>query len=102
MAASVACLVQDAGLRRIDHVVLSADTDRLRAGEAMFVVQGSPDDPAHERAQMPTSVAVSTSVSASMQKLDQSGNEARRHVNERSELVARQDLAQEPLQRSIS
>lgn len=36
-----------------------------------------------------------------MQKLDQSGNEARRHVNERSELTARQDLAQEPVQRSI-
>ncbi len=102
MAASVACLAQDAGLRRIDHVVLSADTDRHRAGETVFVVQGSPDDPAHQRAQMPISVAVSTSVSASMQKLDQSGNEARRHVNERSELMARQDLAQEPLQRSIS
>lgn len=71
MSASLACLARENGLERIDHVVLSRQTEAVRQGENVFVVQGRLDDPAHLRAQMKTDVALATPVSESLQRLDQ-------------------------------
>lgn len=58
MAASAALLAGQSGLDRIDHVVLSAGNERVRAGENLIVVQGGLNDPAHKSAHMKTSDAL--------------------------------------------
>lgn len=68
MSASLACLAQENGLTRIDHVVLSQQAGRH--GENVFVVQGKVDDPAHLVAHMKTSTATQTPVAESLQRLD--------------------------------
>jgi len=46
------------------------------AGHTLFVVQGEPSDPAHQRAAMPTELAAQTSVEESMQQFDAVSREA--------------------------
>lgn len=60
MTASLLALAKDHGLSRVDHVVFSAQTERVGAGENVFVVQGALDDPAHTRAHMKTEDAART------------------------------------------
>lgn len=69
MAASAACLAQDSGLSRVDHVLLSNATETKRQGETFFVVQGDPANPAHRRAHMPTEQALNAPLEASLQRL---------------------------------
>lgn len=70
LTASLLALSKEAGLSRVDHVVFSARTDRVAAGENVFVVQGRLDDPAHVRAHMKTEEATRTPESASFAKLE--------------------------------
>ena len=70
LTASLLALSKEAGLTRVDHVVFSARTDRVAAGENVFVVQGRLDDPAHVRAHMKTEEATRTPESASFAKLE--------------------------------
>jgi len=69
MAASAACLAQDKGLARVDHVFLSNATGTRRQGETFFVVEGDPANPAHRRAHMPTEKALNAPLEASLQRL---------------------------------
>ncbi|WP_460759609.1 XVIPCD domain-containing protein [Lysobacter fragariae] len=71
MSASLACLASENGLTRIDHVVLSRQTDAVRQGENVFVVQGRLEDPAHLVAHMKTNTAMQTPVQESVQRLYQ-------------------------------
>ncbi|WP_228116756.1 XVIPCD domain-containing protein [Xanthomonas citri] len=69
MTASLLALAKEEGLSRVDHVVLNTPTSNLGGGEKVFVVQGALDDPAHQRAHMPTVDAVQTPESQSFDRL---------------------------------
>lgn len=71
MIASLARLARESGLERVDHVVLSSQTEHLRQSENVFVVQGRLDDPAHLRAHLQTQQAVETPVQDSLQRLQE-------------------------------
>ncbi|MDL5366570.1 hypothetical protein QSH18_13260 [Xanthomonas sp. NCPPB 2654] len=81
LAASAAYLAKENGLSRIDHVVLSEDSRKVRAGENLFVVQGALNDPAHLRAHMPTEDALSKPVEQSLAQL-QSLSEAQHQTKD--------------------
>ena len=66
MTASLACLAKENGLERIDHVLLSVQGNRLRAGENVFVVQGELTDPAKRLAYMKTQDAIAAPIDQSM------------------------------------
>ena len=76
MTASLLVLAKDNDLDRVDHVLLSNATADRPAGHTLFVVQGEPSDPAHQRAAMPTELAAQTSVEESMQQFDAVSREA--------------------------
>ena len=69
MAGSLACLAKQNGFDRIDHAMLSIQSEQTLAGERVFIVQGDPADPAKRRAHMSTQEAVSTPVEKSMTQL---------------------------------
>ncbi|MDT3485035.1 XVIPCD domain-containing protein [Stenotrophomonas maltophilia] len=83
LAASSTCLAREAGLTRIDHVVLGASPSQDGRAETLFVVQGDPSDPAHLRAQMPAAQAFATPVDTSLAQL-QTMNDAHRQTDARS------------------
>ncbi|MCC7634397.1 hypothetical protein IEN52_09645 [Stenotrophomonas rhizophila] len=68
MTASLLVLAKGNGLDRVDHVVLSNATADKPAGHNVFVVQGELNNPAHQRAHMPTEQAAQTPVEASLQR----------------------------------
>ncbi|HAL22016.1 MAG TPA: toxin [Stenotrophomonas sp.] len=76
MTASLLVLAKDNDLERVDHVLLSNATADKPAGHTLFVVQGDPSDPAHQRAATPTELAAQTSVEDSMQQFDAVSREA--------------------------
>ncbi|OBU53750.1 XVIPCD domain-containing protein [Stenotrophomonas maltophilia] len=76
MTASLLVLAKDNDLDRVDHVLLSNATADKPAGHTLFVVQGEPSNPAHQRAAMPTEQAAQTSVEESMQQFDVVSREA--------------------------
>lgn len=76
ITASLLVLAKDNDLDRVDHVLLSNATADKPAGHTLFVVQGEPSDPAHQRAAMPTELAAQTSVEESMQQFDAVSREA--------------------------
>ncbi len=78
LTASLTALAVENRLERADHVVLSQATPEGPAGRNVFVVQGDLHDPAHQRAVMPTELAVQTPVEQSLQRLDQAGQEQQR------------------------
>ena len=80
MTASLLVLAKDNGLDRVDHVLLSNATPDKGAGHSLFVVQGEPSDPAHQRAAMPTALAAQTSVEESMQQFDAVSREAQQRA----------------------
>lgn len=80
MTASLLVLAKDNDLDRVDHVLLSNATADKPAGHTLFVVQGEPSDPAHQRAAMPTELAAQTSVEASMQQFDAVSREAQQRA----------------------
>ncbi|TAA10956.1 hemolysin [Pseudoxanthomonas winnipegensis] len=75
LVASAMTLARQHHLERVDHVLLSAQTQDSPAGRNVFVVQGNLGDPAHLRAHMPTDVAVRTPVEQSLQQLRIAGEE---------------------------
>lgn len=70
LTASLLTLSKEAGLTRVDHVVFSARTDRVAAGENVFVVQGRLDDPVYVRTHMKTEKATRIPESASFAKVE--------------------------------
>lgn len=94
MAASVACLAKQNGLACIDDVVLSQATAGKGAGETVFVVQGTLDDPAHLRAHMPTQAAVTAPAETSLQELARLEVVSQQaSIREQAESVAREQAA---------
>ncbi|MEA9577255.1 XVIPCD domain-containing protein [Xanthomonas campestris] len=69
MTASLLALAKEEGLSRVDHVALNNPTPQLAGGEKVFVVQGALNDPAHQRAHMPTIEAVQTPETQSFDRL---------------------------------
>lgn len=59
VAHHLAALARQNGLDRVDHVVLGVQTDRLRAGENIFVVQGGLHDAGNRIAHMRSADAMS-------------------------------------------
>lgn len=57
ISASLLATAKEAGLHRVDHVLLSKQTDALPAAHYLFVVQGDPANPASVRAHIQTSEA---------------------------------------------
>jgi len=80
MTASLLVLAKDNDLDRGDHVLLSNAAPDKAAGHSLFVVQGEPSDPAHQRAAMPTALAAQTSVEESMQQFDAVSREAQQRA----------------------
>lgn len=76
MTASLLVLAKDNDLDRVDHVLVSNATHQHPAGHTLFVVQGEPSNPAHQRAAMPTELAAQTSVEESLQQFDSVSREA--------------------------
>ncbi|WP_164137729.1 XVIPCD domain-containing protein [Stenotrophomonas maltophilia] len=76
MTASLLVLAKDNDLERVDHVLVSNATHESPAGHTLFVVQGEPSNPAHQRAAMPTELAAQTSVEESLQQFDAVSREA--------------------------
>lgn len=69
MAGSLACLAKQNGFERIDHALLSIQSEQTRAGEKVFIVQGDPSDPAKRRAHMQTQDAIVVPVEESLKRL---------------------------------
>ena len=69
MSASLALLAHARGLTRIDHVVLSAQTDGLAKGAHVFVIQGGLDDPARRVGHMRTHDAVAAPLDDTLARL---------------------------------
>lgn len=69
MAASLTTLAASNGLEQVDHVLLSVQGTEARPGQTVFVVQGALNDPAHQRAHMPTDQAIATPSEQSFQQL---------------------------------
>lgn len=76
MTVSLLVLAKDNDLERVDHVLVSNATREHPAGHTLFVVQGEPSNPAHQRAAMPTELAAQTSVEESLQQFDSVSREA--------------------------
>lgn len=76
MTASLLVLAKDNDLERVDHVLVSNATSEHPAGHTLFVVQGEPINPAHQRAAMPTEIAAQTPVEESLQQFDAVSREA--------------------------
>lgn len=80
MTASLLVLAKDNDLDRVDHVLPSHATADKPVGHTLFVVQGEPSDPAHQRAGIPTELAAQTSVEESMQQFDAVSREAQQRA----------------------
>jgi hypothetical protein len=70
MTASLLVLAKGSGLDRVDHVMLSNATPEKGAAHHVFVIQGDPSNPAHQRGVMPTEQAARTPVEASLQRFE--------------------------------
>ena len=68
LSASLYASAREHGFERVDHVLLSHATATKPAGAHVFLVQGSPDDPAHQRAHLATVEAVTAPESQSLQR----------------------------------
>ncbi|WP_329811130.1 XVIPCD domain-containing protein [Stenotrophomonas sp. SMYL8] len=76
MTASLLVLAKGNDLERVDHVLVSNATREHPAGHTLFVVQGEPSNPAHQRAAIPTEMAAQTPVEESLQQFDSVSREA--------------------------
>lgn len=77
MTASLLVLAKGNGLDRVDHVLLSNATAENKAAHYVFVVQGEPSNPAHQRGAMPTEQAAKTPVEESLQRFEVVSQEQR-------------------------
>nr|WP_267473060.1 XVIPCD domain-containing protein [Stenotrophomonas rhizophila] len=69
ISASLLAIAKDAGLTRVDHVLLSNKTATLPAAHNIFVVQGDPANPASVRAHLPTLEAAQRPVQESLDQV---------------------------------
>lgn len=104
MTASLLVLAKDNGLDRVDHVLLSNATAHEQAGHTLFVVQGEPGNPAHQRASMPTIQAAQTPVDESMQQFEVVSREhdQRAQVQQREQQMHDERMQQENHGRALS
>ena len=93
MTASLLVLAKDSGLERVDHVLLSNATVENKAAHYVFVVQGEPGNPAHQRGAMPTAQAAQTPVAESLQQFDVVSQEQQRTQAQQLEQQAIQGRA---------
>ena len=93
MTASLLVLAKDSGLDRVDHVLLSNATAENKAAHYVFVVQGEPGNPAHQRGAMPTAQAAQTPVAESLQQFDVVSQEQQRTQAQQLEQQAIQGRA---------
>jgi hypothetical protein len=72
LSMSATALAAENGITRIDHMTFNVENKErgLKAGENLIIVQGGFNDPAHERANMKTEVAINTPVEQSLKQLD--------------------------------
>lgn len=77
MTGSLLVLAKEKGLDRVDHVLLSNATAENKAAHYVFVVQGEPGNPAHQRGAMPTEQAATTSIEESMKQFNVVSEEQR-------------------------
>ncbi|CAD0364766.1 XVIPCD domain-containing protein [Xanthomonas sp. WHRI 8391] len=96
MTASLLVLAKEEGLTRVDHVLLNSPTDKLAAGEKVFLVQGIQSDPAHLRADMATMQAVQTPENQSFERV-QSINQAQSQVREQQQALEQSQQTVTPL-----
>ena len=93
MAASLTTLAARSNLDSVDHALLSGQGTRADPGEYVFVVQGQLNDPAQQRAHMPTAEAIATPPEQSFQQLaeldDARSKELARQQTRDQEQVAR-------------
>ncbi|WP_342344176.1 XVIPCD domain-containing protein, partial [Xanthomonas phaseoli] len=92
MTASLLALAKEEGLSRVDHVVLNNPTAQLAGGEKVFVVQGALNDPAHQRAHMPTVDAVQTPETQSFDRL-QAINQTQAQAREQQQALEQSQQA---------
>lgn len=97
LAASSAYLAKGNGLSRIDHIALSQQTDSVRQGENVFVVEGALNDPAHKMAHMKTMDAIAQPVEQSLAQL-QTLSEAQRQQQPQPPQQQEQQRDQTPVQ----
>ena len=69
LSASLLVLARENGLDRVDHVVLSCQTEGAGAAQNIFVVKGALDDPSSLRAHSPTAEAAQRPVQESLDSL---------------------------------
>jgi Calpain family cysteine protease len=72
LSMSATALAAENGITRIDHMTFNVENKErgLKAGENLIIVQGGFNDPAHQRANMKTEVAINTPVEQSLKQLD--------------------------------
>lgn len=70
MSNSLLATAKDAGMTRVDHILLSKQTETLPAAQNLFVVQGDPTNPASLRAHMPTAEAAQRPVQESLNQVE--------------------------------
>ncbi|MBB4130089.1 hypothetical protein GGR61_002929 [Xanthomonas arboricola] len=92
MTASLLALAKEEGLSRVDHVVLNNPTAQLAGSEKVFVVQGALNDPAHQRAHMPTVDAVQAPESQSFDRL-QAINQTQAQTREQQQALEQSQQA---------
>lgn len=101
MTASLLALAKQQGLSEVDHVVFSAKTGQVAAGENVFIVQGQLEDPASRRAHMKTDEAVRTPETASFEKVAAINAQMAREPSAALQVVQTQDQeSQNPAIRS--
>lgn len=70
IAQSLYTLGREQDFQRVDHVVASIDNGRgVKAGDHLFIIQGKLDDPAHQRAMLPTVEALQRSPEENVRRL---------------------------------
>ncbi|PPV08708.1 hypothetical protein XBLMG947_0237 [Xanthomonas bromi] len=92
MTDSLLALAKDEGLSRVNHVVLNNPTPQLAGGEKVFVVQGALNEPAHQRAHMPTVEAVQTPEAQSFDPL-QATNQSQAQAREQQQALEQSQQA---------
>lgn len=97
ISASLLATAKDAGLTRVDHVLLSNKTSTLPAAHNVFVVQGDPANPASVRAHLPTLDAAQRPVQESLEQVEVIGQrQAREQATERQQDQERQQRGSGP------
>jgi Calpain family cysteine protease len=93
-------LAAENGISSIDHMAFSIENKArgVKAGENVILVQGGFSDPAHDRANMKTEVAINMPVEQSLQKLDVAHQRQQQQV----QTLALQQTTETPIQRGPS